>query len=270
MSKVGLVGIESDFQSSFLTGPAQAPDLIRQALRSDSANSFAELGCDLLNHSDFSDLGNWQDCQDEAGYLQISDRIHSVIDTGMRPLSLGGDHAVTYPIVKAISEHYEGLSILHFDAHPDLYDELQGNRYSHACPFARIMETGRINRLVQVGIRTLNDHQREQVARFGVECYPMSEFKTADLSLNLKGPVYVSIDMDALDPAFAPGVSHHEPGGLSTREILHLIQQLHHIEVQVVGADVVEYNPTRDINDMTAMVAAKFVKELAGLMLTQD
>ena len=269
MSKVGLVGIESDFQSSFITGPAQAPDLIREALLSDSANSFAELGCDVLNHEDFTDLGNWQNCQHEAAYFQISDRIKAVLESGLTPVSLGGDHSVTYPIVKAISERYERFSILHFDAHPDLYDELEGNRYSHACPFARIMELGRVERLIQLGIRTLNDHQREQVKKFDVECYPMSEFDISDIQLQLAGPVYVSIDMDALDPAFAPGVSHHEPGGLTTRDILNTLQELRDSNITIIGADVVEYNPTRDINNMTAMVAAKFVKELAGLILTQ-
>jgi len=76
------------------------------------------------------------------------------------------------------------------------------------------------------------------------------------------GPLYVSIDMDALDPAFAPGVSHHEPGGLSVRDLLSV---LHRLKRPIIGADVVEYNPTRDINGMTAVVAAKFVKELSGI-----
>ena len=269
MSKTGLVGIECDFQSSFLTGPAKAPDLIRKALHSDSANAFAELGCNVLNHPEFQDLGNWSDCQNEASYLQISEKVKPLLEQGITPLILGGDHAVTYPVVKAICAKYPGLSILHFDAHPDLYDELLGNKYSHACPFARIMETGNVSRLVQVGIRTLNDHQRAQVAKFGVECHAMYGFDTSRFNLDFSGPVYISIDMDALDPAFAPGVSHHEPGGLSSRDVLSIIQQLNDLDVQIVGADVVEYNPLRDINDMTAMVAAKFVKELAGLILTQ-
>ena len=89
----------------------------------------------------------------------------------------------------------------------------------------------------------------------------MRSFEAASVPIP-EGPLYVSIDMDALDPAFAPGVSHHEPGGLSVREILSV---LHRIEAPIIGADVVEYNPTRDINGMTAVVAAKFVKELAGL-----
>ena len=268
MSKLGLVGIECDFQSSFLTGPAQAPNKIRTALYSDSANSFSELGCDVLNHPEFNDLGNWSNCQDETSYLNLATQVTEILEQGFTPLFLGGDHAITYPLVKAISEKYNGLTILHFDAHPDLYDELDGNRYSHACPFARIMELGRVGRLVQLGIRTLNDHQRKQVTKFGVECYPMHDFDIQKLQLDFAGPVYVTIDIDALDPAYAPGVSHLEPGGLSPRDILSVIQQLQTSDITIVGADVVEYNPLRDINDMTAMVAAKFTKELAGLILS--
>jgi arginase family enzyme len=123
------------------------------------------------------------------------------------------------------------------------------------------MERGLAKRLVQVGIRTLNRHCREQAVRFGVEIVEMRSFAAEYVPIP-SSPLYVTIDLDALDPAFAPGVSHHEPGGLSVREILSV---LHRIEAPIVGADVVEYNPTRDINGMTAAVAAKFVKELGGI-----
>ncbi len=124
------------------------------------------------------------------------------------------------------------------------------------------MELGKIDSLTQVGIRTLNDHQREQADRFGVDIIEMKDFEQA--TLFLQGPLYISLDLDALDPAYAPGVSHHEPGGMTTRQ---LIELLHAIEVPVVGADIVECNPTRDINNMTAMVGYKLMKELIELML---
>jgi arginase family enzyme len=125
------------------------------------------------------------------------------------------------------------------------------------------MEKGLVNRLVQVGIRTLNDHQKEQVKRFGVEVIEMKDFDPT-VSFQFGGPVYISIDMDALDPAFAPGVSHHEPGGLSTREVINIIHQLNG---NVVGGDIVEYNPDKDINNITAVVTAKLMKELIGKIL---
>jgi arginase family enzyme len=155
------------------------------------------------------------------------------------------------------------LTVLHVDAHADLYETYEGDRYSHACPFARVMEERLADRLVQVGIRTLNAHQREQAERHGVEIVDMRAW-SAGVRPALRGPVYVSIDVDALDPAFAPGVSHREPGGLTVREVLGLVQTL---PGSLVGADVVEFNPTCDPVGLTAPVCAKLVKELAGRML---
>jgi arginase len=178
-------------------------------------------------------------------------------------LSLGGDHSVTYPIVKAVSKKYGRLNILHLDAHSDLYDQFEGNRFSHACPFARIMEEGLASRLVQVGIRTMNTHQREQADRFGVEVYEMKNL-AAYQQVKFEGPVYISLDMDAIDPAYAPGVSHHEPGGLTSREVIAMLQN---VKGRVVGADLVEFNPTRDASGITAMLAGKLFKELLDVLL---
>ena len=178
-------------------------------------------------------------------------------------IALGGDHSVTYPILRAVNARYRQPTILHIDAHADLYDEFEGDRYSHACPFARIMEEGLAARLVQVGIRTLSAHQRAQADRFGVEVIDMRAW-VAGMRPIVEGPVYISVDLDGIDPAFAPGVSHWEPGGLTVRDVLGMIQD---IRSPIVGADVVEFNPRRDPSGMTAMVAAKIVKELAGTML---
>ena len=134
---------------------------------------------------------------------------------------------------------------------------------SHACPFARIMEGRLAKRLVQLGIRTMNRHQREQAARFGVEVVEMRALPAYDQP-KIHGPVYVSFDMDVLDPAFAPGISHREPGGMTVREA---VAHLHAIEGNIVGADVVEYNPAQDVSEMTATVAAKIVKEILGKMI---
>ena len=112
-----------------------------------------------------------------------------------------------------------------------------------------------------MGIRAMNPHQQAQVQRFGVEVIAMRDYHPG-LALDLDGPLYLSLDLDALDPAFAPGVSHHEPGGLSVRQVLDVLAR---VEGGLVGADVVELNPDRDINGMTAAVAAKLVKELCGL-----
>ena len=261
---VALIGIMSDGNSSYLPGTARAPENIRQALHCVSANHCSELGVDLDNNPQFIDIGDRQIANDSESFLAIENHINEILAHGALPLALGGDHAITYPIMRAISAANGPVNILHFDAHPDLYENFEDNPYSHASPFARIMEKGLAKRLVQVGIRTLNQHQREQVERFGVETFEMKDVDPASISLDFDGPVYISCDMDALDPAFAPGVSHHEPGGLSVRDMLGIIQR---IPNRIVGADIVEYNPDRDINDMTAMVAAKLLKEIAGKML---
>jgi agmatinase len=167
--------------------------------------------------------------------------------------------------MRAFGERIPNLTIIHFDAHPDLYDEFEGNRLSHACPFARIMEAGAAKRLIQVGIRTMNQHQREQAKKFGVEVIEMRHLPALD-RMKVDGPVYISFDMDALDPAFAPSVSHREPGGMSVREA---IAHLHAITGKIVGADIVEFNPAQDNTQITAMVAAKLLKEILGKMIAR-
>jgi arginase len=247
-----------------LRGASAAPPRIREALRCDASNLWTETGVDLGAANAFADAGDLA-LRDPDAFAAIEQAVGSLLQRGQRPLSLGGDHSITYPIVKAIARQHPGLTILHFDAHPDLYDELDGNRHSHACPFARIMEEKLAKRLVQVGIRTLNGHQREQAGKFGVEIIEMRSLPALD-RMKASGPIYISFDMDVLDPAFAPGVSHWEPGGMAVREA---IAHLHPIEGTIVGADVVEYNPVRDVSGMTATVAAKIVKEILGMMIAQ-
>ena len=261
---VALIGIFSDENSSYMRGAAAAPESIRRALHCPSANLYSELGVNLAGNPCFIDVGDRNVAKGEENFLAIEADIKGIVERGAMPLVLGGDHAITYPVMRAISKANGPVNILHFDAHPDLYEDFEGNPWSHASPFARIMERRLATRLVQVGIRTLNQHQREQVERFGVECHEMKDVDLSSIGHDFDGPVYISLDMDALDPAFAPGVSHHEPGGLSVRDILNIIQR---IPNRIVGADLVEYNPDRDINDMTAMVAAKLLKEIAGKML---
>jgi agmatinase len=228
-------------------------------------NLCAESGVDLGSESRLKDLGDLELDGGALALKQIESAISTLVERHARVLSLGGDHSVTYPIVRAYGRSHPKLSILHFDAHPDLYQDYEGNRFSNACPFARIMEEDLAVHLVQVGIRTMNAHQMAQAERFGVEVIDMQRWQSG-VRPDLEGPIYLSLDMDALDPAFAPGVSHHEPGGLSTREVIQLVQGL---QVPVVGADIVEFNPKRDPVGITAMAAAKFLKEIADCMLRE-
>jgi len=235
--------------------------LIREAFHCDSSNSSTESGIELGPESvlDAGDLT----LPAEGAFIAIENAVGKLIDEGRTPVCLGGDHSITYPIVRAFGKRFADLTIVHFDAHPDLYDEFQGNRFSHACPFARIMEEGCAKRLIQLGIRTMNAHQRKQADRFGVEVVEMRELPALE-KLKLAGPVYVSFDVDVLDPAFAPGISHREPGGMSVREA---VSHLHAITGDIVGADIVEYNPKQDVSQLTAIVCAKILKEILGKMI---
>ncbi len=258
MNKIIIQGIQFDEKSSYQKGPKLAPPLIREALNCGSSNMFSE---DLtsIENSKIEDKGDYQ----ISNYYDIEKITKANLDSDAKVFTLGGDHSITFPIIKAHFEKHPKLDILHIDAHCDLYDNYEGDKYSHACPFARIMENGLAVKLVQVGIRTLNTHQAEQAEKFNVEIHQM---KNLDLSTipKFKNPLYISLDMDGFDPAFAPGVSHHEPGGLTSRQVIEIIQS---IETEVIGADIVEYNPNRDFQNMTAFLAAKMMKEILGKMM---
>ena len=258
---VRLIGLPTDSHSSFLRGPAQAPPAIRAALWSEHGNAAAECGLELREDILVEDFGDLPLDESPEDVERIRMAAEQAAQDGVTPLLLGGDHMVTNPIVAGIVAARGPVSILHFDAHPDIYEDFAGDPLSHASPFARIMERGDARRLVQIGIRTANRHCREQAEKYGVEVVEMRDFAADEVPIP-GGPLYISIDMDALDPAYAPGVSHHEPGGLSVRDVLAVLRR---VPGPIIGADVVEYNPARDINGMTAVVAAKFVKELAAL-----
>ncbi len=261
---IHLIGLPTDCNSSFERGAAGGPDAIRAALFSDRGNLSCENGMEIGTDIPLADKGNLDlsDVDVAADDEIIRSSVSNTVKDGAIPLFLGGDHAVTFPVIQALAAHYGRINILHFDAHPDLYDDFEGNRRSHASPFARIMESGHAESLTQVGIRTLTKHCRDQANRFGVTIFPMTGF-TAETVSQIAGPLYISIDLDGIDPSQAPGVAHPEPGGITVRELLTVLNRQN---AQIVGADIVELNPARDINDITAILAAKLVRELSALI----
>ena len=263
---ISLLGIPLDANSSFMAGPALGPDAIRASLHSTSGNDANEASVHVTPLLD--DIGDVALANERGSYADadaITAAVREQLAAGRQLISLGGDHSVTYPILRAFREVHEDLTVVHIDAHPDIYDDLDGNPLSHASPFARALEDGCMTTLVQLGIRTATQHQLDQGKRWNVQMFTPRQLHEFDPS-TLTGPIYFSFDLDGLDPSCAPGVSHHEPGGLTVREVLDVIDAL---PGPIVGADVVELNPSRDLIDMTAMVGAKFVKELAGAMLAR-
>ena len=262
---IKLLGIPYDANSSFLKGPALAPPKLRAMDLSGSANRYSESGSEIIPGKTYVDLGDL-DCttaEPEEAYNFIKSAVSNEIKAGGKIISIGGDHSVSFPIIEAHVAKYPELHVLQIDAHADLYADFEGNPYSHASPFARLIEKDLLASLTQVGIRSMTDHLHDQVKRYGVKCIEMKNLNF-DFINDLQGPLYVSLDLDALDPAYAPGVSHHEPGGLSTRDVIRIIQN---IPVEIIGADIVELNPARDLNDTTAMLAYKLFKEITAKMI---
>jgi arginase len=264
---ISLLGVPLDANSSHLRGPALGPAAIRAALHSGSGNHSSEASVEVVGELD--DIGDVAVANEVGSYADadlITAAIREQLAVGRQTITLGGDHSITYPILRAFREYHDDLIVVHVDAHPDMYDDLDGNPLSHASPFARALEEGCMTKLVQLGIRTATPHQREQGARWDVTMLSPRQLGDFD-SAALSGPIYLSVDLDGLDPSVAPGVSHHEPGGLTVRELLDIIDAL---PGPIVGADVVELNPTRDVVDMTAMVGAKLVKEIVAAMLERS
>lgn len=246
-----------------MRGPAEAPPLIRSKLKCDAYTECSESGVDIAAEGRIADHGDIEFDGRLDAWQVIEATVAKVLESGDPLICLGGDHAITHPILRAVRRREPQLTILHIDAHPDIYDSYQGNRRSHASPFARIMEEKLADRLIQVGLRSVTAHHREQFERFGVEAVEAARC-SEPLRFNLRTPVYISLDMDGIDPAYAPGVSHREPGGLSPRQVIDWILS---IDRPIVGADIVEYNPRCDISDLTAGVAAKLLKEIGGMMV---
>jgi len=263
MTCISLLGIPHDANSSYLRGPAEAPAAIRRELFNDGYTSWSQTGFEVCAPGRIRDLGDvaFDDSSDPWDLIERA--VHDATGSGDPLIALGGDHAISHPILRAMRRRHAQLTILHIDAHPDIYHAYLDNPRSHASPFARIMEEKLCDRLIQVGLRAISDEHREQFRRFGVEAFEIGRWNEHS-SLRIGTPVYISMDIDALDPAHAPGVSHREPGGLTVRQVIDLV---HTIDQPVVGADIVEYNPRCDISNLTALVGAKLVKEFAGMMI---
>jgi arginase len=260
---IGLIGLPFDKNSSYIRGTAKAPPVIRQAFWSESSNPWTESGINLSREGLITDAGDL-DPNHPDEFNEIQRAITELLERNLQPIALGGDHSITYPILRAMRKKYPRLGILHFDAHPDLYQNFENNPHSHASPFARALEENLADRLVQVGIRANTDPQREQIRKYKVETHEMKDWRD-DLVFEFDMPVYISFDLDGLDPSCAPGVAHPEGGGLTVRQAVRIIQT---VKGNVVGADIVELNPDKDPLGITAAGTAKILKEIAGRIIS--
>ena len=262
------VGLPDDSQSSCRFGAAQAPVRIRKAYDGRCYNSCTESGLDLAGM--VTDLGDWPVMGSWAGTQEsYRKKASELFRDGLVPFFCGGDHAVTVPVVQALAELGRPVQVIQLDAHPDLYRELDGNRTSHACTGRLILEMKHVAGLTLMGVRAVTPGQKTLATRYGsrLKLIPAKGICGALPRLEHLPPdslVYLSIDLDVFDPAFAPGVNHPVPGGFSSRQVIDMIQDLPR---QLVGMDVVELNPDRDLNDLTAVLAGGLFHEAMGRRL---
>lgn len=265
---VRILPVPHDANSSFLPGTADGPEPILTQESLGSANVYSSTLRPIRVDEDYRVLPpvEVRHLAGKEAFEVIKHRVISELAAGSGPLlALGGDHSITYPILAAYAQHGLRVHVLQLDAHGDLYHDLDGNPYSHGSPFARLLENNLIASLTQVGIRSLTPHQREQASRYQVRIIEMKQLDQAWIR-DLRHPLYLSLDLDLLDPAFAPGISHYEPGGMTSRQLLDILEAL----PTLAGADLVEYNPSRDIQGMTAMVAYRAMKEIICKLVEQN
>jgi len=269
-ARLVFVGLPDASQSSFHRGSAHAPQRIRSAYDGNCYNSTTESGVDLAGAvADLGDLPSKSSWELTArSYQEFAAWLFQIRQI---PFFAGGDHAVTVPLIAALAEIGAPVHIIQIDAHPDLYLDYEGSRSSHACTISRALEMSHVASVTQLGIRTMNASQRPQFERYRERGHI---FHARDLIGELPelshipngAPVYMTVDLDGFDPAFAPGVAHPVPGGLTSRQVLNFVQNAHW---KLVGMDAVEVNPDLDVNDQTAILAARVLHEGMGYAARQ-
>ncbi len=254
-----LLGAPLDRTESFKSGTAEAPRRIRQV--SDVIETYSPLWDADLAELPFADWGDVR--LDGLSMPESLDAITAAagraMDVGL-PILLGGEHTATIGAVRAAHQRYGELIVVQVDAHADLRTEYDGAALSHATVMRRIADELGIDRIVQCGIRS-GTREEFQLARSCLSSGPSLELSEAVLTRLREAPVYLTIDIDVLDPASAPGTGCPEPGGASFHELMALLRALE--GCNVVGCDVMEVLPAADCNDISSVAAAKLVREMA-------
>ncbi|MBA2850010.1 agmatinase [Methanococcus maripaludis] len=254
-----IFGIPFDATTSYKPGARFGPDEVRNA----------SWGLETFSPILKKDLIDVKICDKynllmEGNQSEIINRAYSaskdILEAKKIPVMIGGEHSVTYPVVKAVKSVYDDFAVIHFDAHCDLREEYMGNEQSHASVIRRTYDL--TEDIFQFGIRSGDQDEWE----FGWENTNISmEMPTKDDIKKIKElekPVYVTIDIDVLDPAFVPGTGTPEPCGFTPKELINSLYLLEEIKEKIVGFDVVEVSPHYDIGKITSVTAAKIIREL--------
>lgn len=251
---VVFLGVPFDGTSAFRTGSREAPNRIRQM--SYSLETFSPLYGRDLKDLKMMDYGNVAVCPGNTD--ETLRRVKATVDgiSGKFLAISGGEHIITLPVVQSLLRKHPKLQVLQFDAHLDLKDEVGGNRYTHATVMRRLSDVLGKKRIIQCGGRSFSPEEKDFADRNTVIKSP-ENLK----AFEIKGPVYVTVDMDVFDPGFAPGVSTPEPRGLGPQEFFGLLDALSG-RLEVVGFDVVEVCPPHDHSDSASLLAAGVMKEM--------
>jgi len=207
----------------------------------------------------------------------ITNEVKNILDEDVRVIALGGDHSITLPLLRAHNLKYGELAVVHFDSHPDTWEwEYENQPYSHGTPFSRALEENLIdtNAYIQVGIRgsTTGPDDITDAKEMGAKVMTIDQVFESGIPTVINEihdiigdrPLYVSLDIDAVDPAFAPGTGTPEVGGLSSYQILQLVRGLQGLNI--VGFDLVEVSPPYDHGDITSILAANLAFEFMSLL----
>ena len=262
----GIIGVPFDSTTSYHSGARLGPIVVREAsFGFEKYNTIfnKELTAEFYDFGDVNVIpGN---C--EATCAIVEDTVNEIMDLNLKPIIIGGEHSASIGAIKALSEKHEKLTVIHLDAHRDLAFDFIGEKYSHATVMRRAHEMG-VN-LVQIGIRSSSAAEEDYVK----STYNIQTFKNKDVHkhmdaleyyiTNIDGPIYISIDMDVVDPAIAPSVGNPTPGGLFISEVENILENLCH--KNVVGLDVVE-TATDRLGENTAVVAAKIIYDFLTLI----
>jgi agmatinase len=276
-AEVAILGAPFDGGTTFRTGARFGPAAIREA--SLLLRPYSE-ALDIAPFASVQvvDAGDApaNPIEVESGHRAIQEAARGVTSEGGRVIGLGGDHSVSLPLIRAAATEYGPVSLVQLDAHSDTWDSYFGFRYTHGTVFRRCAEEGIIDpgSSVQIGLRgslyAAGDLAENAALGFAtVHARELDELGVKGaldlLSTRVRSPVYVSVDIDVLDPAFAPGTGTPESGGLSSRELLAIVRGLSDLRLQVAGGDVVEVSPSYDPSGVTSLAAANVAYELVGL-----
>lgn len=262
----GIIGVPFDSTTSYHSGARLGPVVVREA-----SYGFEKYNINFKSSLDtvFYDFGDVNvvpgNC--EVTCKIVEDTVNELLDLDVKPITIGGEHSASIGVIKALSEKYDKLTVVHLDAHRDLAFDFIGEKYSHATVMRRAHEFG--VDLVQIGIRSSSAEEEE----FVDSTYNIQTFKNKDVHRHMDAveyylttvdtPIYLSVDMDVLDPAIAPDVGNPTPGGLFISEVEDVVKSLSY--KNVVGIDVVE-TATNKLGDNTAVTAAKIIYDFLSLI----